>query len=78
MSQFTFTAEEDALVVTSLQYLAEVQTASHGNASDDVKALLAKMAAQQAPVVVEEAPVVTKSKKAKTEEAPAEEAPAAE
>lgn len=69
MSQFKFTAEEDALVVTALQFLAEVQGASHGGATDEVKALLAKIAEQQAPAVAEEAPV--KAKKAKAEEAPA-------
>jgi len=71
MSQFKFTTEEDALVVTALQFLAEMQNASHGGATDEVKALLAKIAEQQAAPVVEEAPA--KAKKAKVEEAPAAE-----
>jgi autonomous glycyl radical cofactor GrcA len=91
MSQFNFTAEEDALVVTSLKYLAEVQIAAHGGAADDVVALLAKIAEQQTPnVPVEMAPEVSpepaeeekpaKGKKAKAEDAEptAEVAPAAE
>jgi len=57
MSQFTLTLEEDALIVTALQYLSDVQTASHGSPSEDVAALLAKV--KLAPVVVAEpAPVV--------------------
>lgn len=69
MSQFNLTPAEDALVVSALQYLAEVQVAMHGGASDDIQALIAKVTA--APVV-EEKPA--KSKKAdKVEEAPAAE-----
>jgi len=57
MSQFTLTPEEDALIVTALQYLSDVQTASHGGPSEDVAALLAKV--KPAPVVAAEpAPVV--------------------
>ena len=76
MSQFNFTAEEDALVVSALGVLSDVQRASQGRAADDVVALLAKIAQQQAPaVVVDEKPA--KVKKTKADEV-AEEAPAAE
>jgi hypothetical protein len=75
MSQFNLTPAEDALVVSALQYLAEVQGAMHGGVSDDVQALITKVTA--APVIeaapfVEEKPA--KSKRAdKVEEAPAAE-----
>ena len=80
MSQFNFTAEDDALVVTALQYLAEVQAASHGAVTDEVKALLAKIAEQQTPniPVVEEKPAKAKKAKAEEAEPAAEEAPAGE
>lgn len=67
MSQFTLTTEEDALIVTALQYLSDVQTASHGGPSEDVAALLAKV--KSAPVVVEEAK--TEDAEASAEEKPA-------
>ena len=67
MSQFNLTPEEDALVVTALQYLADVQTASHGGATEELKSLIAKV--QPAPVV-EAAPVAAPV----AEEAPAVEA----
>lgn len=58
MSQFTFTSEEDALVVSALQYLAEVQTSQHGSATEEVAALLEKIAS---------AKTAAKPKKAKAE-----------
>lgn len=78
MSKFVLTTEEDALVVTALQYLAEVQTASHGAASDDVKALLAKMSGQQVSnePVVEEVEEVTEEVAEEVVEETADEAAA--
>ena len=64
MSQFNLTPAEDALVVSALQYLAEIQTSIHGSATDEVQALIDKITA--APVVEEK---VTKVKKAEKTEA---------
>ena len=63
MSQFNFTAEEDALVVQALNVLAEVQRASQGRPADDVTALLVNIARQQTPNVAVE-PKAKRSKAA--------------
>jgi hypothetical protein len=65
MSQFNFTPEEDALVVSALQCLAEVQSSMHGGVTNDVQALIAKVTA--APVVEEEKPAKAKKTKAEDE-----------
>lgn len=58
MSQFNFTAEEDALIVQAMHVLADIQAASQGQPADDVAALIAKIAEQQTPnVAVDPAPV---------------------
>jgi hypothetical protein len=63
MSQFNLTPAEDALVISALQYLAEVQGSMHGNATDEVQALIVKITATP---TIEEKPA--KAKKAKAED----------
>jgi hypothetical protein len=71
MSQFTFTPEEDALVVDCLRARAQQQESFLGAVSPALAALLAKVEGEP---VAEEAP----AEEAPAEEAPAEEAPAEE
>ena len=61
MSQFNLTPAEDALVVSALQYLAEVQGSMHGGVTDEVQALIAKITA--APAVEEKVAKVKKAEK---------------
>jgi len=69
MSQFTLTAEEDALVITALHNKAAQYSAMFGTADPEMEALIAKVEGQlMAPeVAVEEISAVV--------EAPVEESP---
>jgi len=74
MSQFNFTAEEDALIVTAMGVLADVQRASQGRAADDVQALIVKIAEQQTPAVAVDPVVEEVVTEVVTEEETTEEA----
>jgi len=67
MSQFTLTAEEDAIVLDALRSKATQYETLYGALDPTLEALVAKVAGQfsvAAPVVVEETPA-PKAKKAK-------------
>jgi len=65
MSQFTLTAEEDAIVLDALRSKANQYETLYGAADPTLEALVVKVAGQfSAPAVVEEAPA-PKAKKAK-------------
>jgi len=64
MSQFTLTAEEDAIVLDALRSKANEYHTLYGATDPTLEALVAKVAGQFAPVVVEEAPA-PKAKKSK-------------
>jgi hypothetical protein len=71
MSQFTLTAEEDAIVLDALRSKANEYQTLYGAADPTLEALVAKVVGQfSAPVVVEEAPApkAKKSKAATSEE----------
>ena len=83
MSQFTLTPEEDAIITDALKAKATQYAAMFGVTDPALEALIAKLEAfnPEVPAVAEEAPVVTKAKKAKVAEQAeptSEEAPAAE
>ena len=72
MSQFTLTAEEQALVVSALRAKSAQYLGMFGVADPAIDALLAKVESQlPAPVVEEPAEVIVEE--APTEETPAEE-----
>ena len=65
MSQFTLTAEEDAIVLDALRSKANQYETLYGAADPTLEALVVKVAGQfSAPAVVEEAPA-PKTKKSK-------------
>ena len=64
MSQFTLTAEEDAIVIDALRSKANEYQTLYGATDPTLEALVVKVAGQLAPVVVEEAPA-PKAKKSK-------------
>jgi len=71
MSQFTLTAEEDAIVIDALRSKANEYQTLYGAADPTLEALVVKVVGQfSAPVVVEEAPApkAKKSKAATSEE----------
>jgi hypothetical protein len=69
MSQFTLTAEEDAIVLDALRSKANEYQTLYGATDPTLEALVAKVAGQfSVPAAVEEAPKAKKSKAATSEE----------
>jgi hypothetical protein len=71
MSQFTLTAEEDAIVIDALRSKANEYQTLYGALDPTLEALVAKVASQfSVPAAVEEAPApkAKKSKAATSEE----------
>jgi len=71
MSQFTLTAEEDAIILDALRSKANEYHNLYGALDPTLEALVAKVAGQfsvPTPVVVEEAPKAKKAKASTSEE----------
>ena len=68
MSQFTLTAEEDAIVIDALRSKANEYQTLYGAADPTLEALVVKVVGQFSAPVVEEAPKAKKSKAATSDE----------
>lgn len=68
MSQFTLTAEEDAIVLDALRSKAQQYETLYGAADPTLEALVAKAQGQLLAPVVEEAPKAKKAKSSTSEE----------